>query len=485
MLLSKIFEIDSNLNIENLMTDSREKSEKAMFFCIKGLIYDAHQFVDQAIDNGAICIVHTSEILRKRPGIIYIMVDDVLEVLNGVVEKFYDYATTKMKVFAITGTSGKTTIAHWIKTVINEQINSGIIATDCIAYDTISYNSNCTTPDIVTMGKITKDMFDKKVRALAVEVSSHALETKRCDFIDVDVAIFTNLSNDHLDFHGSMDKYLDAKKKLFSNLKPSAMAIINKDDNYSDEIIDVCTGKYYTYGIEKDCDYRAINVDLNQDGATFDLLVHNRIYPINTNTLGYFNIYNLLACIAALHLNEIPLQYIIDKISNLQQVPGRMNKIICGQDFNVIVDLAHTPEGLEKVMTYARRITGIVNRLIVVIGAPGKKDKLKRSKLGQVCDKYCDLIILTTEDPRDENPADIASDISKGIAKKNYIYVEERTLAIEQAINNANKGDTVLILGKGDEKYFNKGLGKEYYEGDDALSRSSINERLGENENEN
>lgn len=474
MKLSNIFENAPEMEIESLNTDSRKKRPNSMFFCLDGFKTNGHQYIPQAIEKGAVCIVHSECLENYEEGIAYIKVENVMETLNKVVAKYYGKPSEKLFVFGVTGTNGKTTVTNLIKDIYNHYAPCGYIGTISIEYQDVKLEPDLTTPDAIMMHAILDDMVKKEVKAVALEVSSHGLEQKRVDAIDFDVAIFTNFTYDHLDFHGTMENYFNAKKKLFLHMKKEGVSILNVDDPMYAELYDACTTKVVTYGIEKNADYRADNIRLTTHQSKFTLHHKNKTYPVTTNLAAMYNVYNLLAAIAAVVESGIPIGSVLQHVSNLTQIEGRLESINEGQPFQVIVDFAHTPDGLEKVYEYAKTITPEGNDIIAVFGSAGKRDKPKRKVFGEISDQYCSSIVLTEDDPRDEDAKTIADDIRKGIKKTQTIFIENRYDAIRMAIEAANVNDTVLLLGKGDEEFMYREDGRSFWMGDHNAAKEII-----------
>lgn len=467
--LTELFENVPDIEIKSLMADSRKKRPDSIFFCVKGMMFDGHKFVDQAIDNGAKVIVYSDPIDTSRDDITYIRVKDVIHAFNKVADAFYGYPSHKLTMFGVTGTNGKSSISCMIRDILNEFEPTGYIGTISIQYGSVKLPPLLTTPDIDDLHGILKDMLDAGVKACALEASSIGIEQGRVDSIDFDVAIYTNLTHDHLDYHGTMTNYFHAKKKLFDSLKDEAIAITNVDDEYGMEIVKDTNAKVVTYGVDHPADYQAKNIQLLKDRTKFTLKVENMEYEVETNLVAKFNVYNLLAVIAALNMKGLDIESMLPYLNSLSQIEGRMQRISDGQPFNIVVDFAHTPDGIEKVCQYASAITPKGKRIIAITGSAGKRDVIKRPVFGKILDKYCDMIILTEDDPRDENPADIANEIASGIEKTNYIMILDRYAAIREAIDLADVNDTIIILGKGDEKFIYREFGRESYKGDDVL----------------
>ena len=485
MKCSDLFLKAPDVEIKTLFYDSRKKVENGMFFCMDGLVHDGHEFIPQAIKNGAVCIVHSKEIEEKQKGIVYIRVENVSDVMPQVAARFNGYPSKKMTVYGVTGTNGKSTITKVIKDIHSRFEPCGYIGTISISYGDVTLPPDLTTPDSLMIQSILSDMKKAGMKACALEVSSHGLEQKRANCIDFDIAIFTNLTHDHLDFHGTFENYLKAKCKLFEMIKEDGYCVINADDPVYEQVKNACNGQVVSYGIQNNATYRADDIQLGIEGTTFNLIYDEKSYPVRTNLVALYNIYNLLAAIAALHKHGFELEKILENVNDLQQVDGRMERIDEGQPFNVIVDYAHTPDGFEKIFEYAKMITPEDRSIIGVFGSAGRRDAKKRKVMGAIADKYCHNIILTDEDPRTDDPKEIVKNIKEGIEKANTVYIPQRADAIRQAIEIAHVKDTILILGKGDEDFMEYESGEEYYMGDQKAAKHAIRKYyLGIEENE-
>lgn len=474
MKLSKMFENAPDIEIEGLCLDSRIAKENDMYFCMEGMLHDGHEFINDVIKKGVKCIVHSKPIENMQKGVAYIQVENVGRTLNRIASLFYQHPSRKMTVFGVTGTNGKSTITSIIKDVYSNIHPTGYIGTISISYGDVTLPPSLTTPDAILIHKTMKDMVDAGMGACALEVSSHGLELGRVQSVDFDVAIFSNLTYDHLDFHGTIENYFEAKKKLFTNLKENGVAILNKDDEYYDELAQACTARVVSYGLHHDADYRADDIKIGTTGSTFTLIHKEKAYEITTNLVALYNIYNLVAAIAGMCESGVDIEKLIPYLRTLTQIKGRMERIDEGQMFHVIVDFAHTPDGMEKVFEYAKDITEEGHAIIAVFGSAGKRDTKKRKVFGEIASKYCDSIILTEDDPRDESPREIANEIKSGIHDTNNIFIEDRYAAIRQAIESANVKDTVLILGKGDEVFMYREFGREPWMGDHNVARHCI-----------
>ena len=399
--------------------------------------------------------------------------------MNKVARIFYARPSDKMKMYGVTGTNGKSTITNIIRDIINDKTPCGYIGTIAIKYGDIELQPNLTTPDALFLQSKLADMVRCGMKACALEVSSHGLAQHRVDGISFDCAIFTNLTYDHLDFHGTMENYFEAKTLLFKNLvKEDGVSVINKDDEKYGALKDCSKARVISYAINSEADYRAINIKMSSQGTQFDLVYSGHMYSVKTNLVGNFNVYNLLAAIAALNETGYDLERIIEKCAHIAQVEGRMERIDCGQPYNVIVDFAHTPDGMEKMMQFGRSVTMPGHRLIAVFGSAGKRDVHKRKVFGELADKYCDYIIVTEDDPRDEDPKEIAEQIKSGIQDTPHVFVQDRYEAIHQAISSAQEGDTVLLLGKGDESFIYRENGRAPWVGDNVAAKECIQASL-------
>ncbi|NBK98924.1 MAG: UDP-N-acetylmuramoyl-L-alanyl-D-glutamate--2,6-diaminopimelate ligase, partial [Erysipelotrichia bacterium] len=474
MKLSAIFENAPAIEITSLHTDSRTVKKQGMFFCLDGFVTNGHKYIQKAIEHGAVAIVHSEDIEHYDEHVTYIKVANVNDTLNKVVAKFYNHPSEKLLVFGVTGTNGKSSVTNIINDIYNHFAPCGYIGTIAITYQNVKLAPDLTTPDAILMNQILKDMVDADVKAVALEVSSHGLEQGRVDSIDFDVAIFTNFTYDHLDFHGTMENYFNAKTKLFKGMKKDGVSILNIDDPKFNDLYAICPTRVVTYGIEKEATYRANHIKLGTASSSFTLLYQEKEYEVTTNLVAMYNIYNLLAAIAAIVESGVAIEEVLAYVNGIKQIEGRLEMIEEGQPFQIIVDFAHTPDGLEKIYEYAKEITPDGSDIIAVFGSAGKRDKAKRKVFGEISDKYCDLIILTEDDPRDENPKDIANEIKEGIKNTKNVFIEDRYDAIRMAIESANVADTVLILGKGDEVFMYHEEGRVAWIGDHNAAKEII-----------
>lgn len=469
MNVKDFFDID--IEISEIMTDSRKKTTDAVFFAIEGLSRDGHDFIEQAISNGAIMIVHSKDLETYDPDVIYIKADDTLKCLNEFAAFFNDYPSKKMHVFGVTGTNGKTTISYMIYDILNRIDSCGYIGTLGYAYDKSMHEQYYTTPTAEQLQSILKEIYDNGCQNVAIEVSSQGLDLHRADTVDFDCVMFTNLTHDHLDYHKTFENYYKAKAKLFEIANKNGVAIINTDDEYGRRLYDECNIRKVSYGMDKG-DYHLENVELSDNRSSFDIIHEEKHYHIESNLLALYNVYNILCAFAALVESGYDPEVFIDFFKDISLIPGRMERIDEGQNFDVIVDFAHTPDGFNKIIDYARSICQ--GKIIVTFGMAGSRDRLKRPIIGEIVDEKCDEIILTSDDNHYERFEDIANEIMEGIKKKKAMIIEDRIEAIEYAISRCQSGDCLLILGKGDDDFNKVEDRKEPYPGDNNVAREIL-----------
>lgn len=478
MLLSKLFEGEKKLDVRGLALDSRKVEPGDMFFCLPGYEKNGHDYADMAVDKGAEFIVHCEDI-EKRPGITYIRVGDPRRELSRVCDIFYNYPSSKMLIFGTTGTNGKTTVSSIIREVFNHKMKCGYMGTLAVRYGDVDKLPNLTTPNQIEVHENLYDMAENGMEAAAIEVSSQGLATGRVDTVDFDCVIFTNLTHDHLDFHKTMGKYFEAKKLLFKRIKRSGIAVLNADDEPSIEGLKDCVNcRYVTYGTGRcgHADYMAKDIVFSNERTEFTLVNNNREYRIKSDLAAMFNVYNLLAAIAAMSECGMAIDQMIPHLENLKQVDGRVERIDEGQNFTVIVDFSHTPDGYEKMFAYAEDILCEGNNIYAVIGSNGKRDHAKRPEMGAIAAAHATEVVISTQDPRDEDPENIADEMILGMKGTDcrYSFVADREEAIRKCLSLPKAGDIVLLLGKGDEPYMYVGEGRIPYKGDHVIAHEAL-----------
>ncbi len=455
------------IDINTIKMDSREVEAGDLFVCIKGYTVDGHDFVKQAASNGAAAILAEKELETAVPTVTVANTSRALAMLAA---KFYDYPTTKFPLVGITGTNGKTTVTYLLESIFN-QINrkTGVIGTIQMKIGEVVYPVKNTTPDALFLQKKFNQMAEQNVEAAIMEVSSHALDQGRVYGCDFDVAVFTNLSQDHLDYHKDMDDYLRAKSLLFAQLGNTynegrkKFAVINEDDQAS-ELLKRSTAQHVmTYGCKNRAQVMAANIQLEATGTKFTLKTPTGEAEINSKLIGMFNVYNMLAASAAAIAVHIPLVSIKSAFENITGVSGRFEPVIAGQSFATLVDYAHTPDSLENVL---QTIKGFAKgKIYVVVGCGGDRDKTKRPLMAAIALKYADRAIFTSDNPRTEDPEAILHDMTEGVEADHYDVIVNRKDAITYAIKHAKDNDIILIAGKGHETY--QQIGEVKYDFDD------------------
>lgn len=353
-----------------------------------------------------------------------------------------------MKLIGVTGTNGKTTITYLVEKIFSAQYKVGVIGTINHHFGKKIIKAKNTTPGFIEMQKILQDMSIAGVNLVAMEVSSHGLHQNRVRGLNFSSAIFTNLTPEHLDYHGNMKNYFLSKAKLFKGLKKDSFAIINIDDKWGRDLLKLTKAKIITYGFDKG-DFFASDVKMNLDGISFNANFGKLRFNLSSSLIGRHNVYNILAAAACGISQNIPVESIINGIKKLKLVCGRLEAIEVGQSFKVFVDYAHTPDALENVILTLDKSKK--KRLILVFGCGGDRDRIKRPKMGRIASRLCDYCVITSDNPRSEDPQRIAGDIAKGISTDNFIIELDRFKAIKKALSLAKKDDIVLVCGKGHE----------------------------------
>ncbi|MGL4976848.1 MAG: UDP-N-acetylmuramoyl-L-alanyl-D-glutamate--2,6-diaminopimelate ligase [Cetobacterium sp.] len=415
----------------NLEYDSRKIKPGDVFIALKGALVDGHKYIDKALENGAVAVI-VSEEVELKGDVTYFLVDDLRNKLGIMASNFYGNPEKKLKIIGVTGTNGKTTTTYLIEQILGEEYVARIGTVEYKIGDEIIEAPN-TTPESLDIIKMSKKAVDKGLKYLVMEVSSHGLTSGRVDMLDFDVAVFTNLTPEHLDYHKDMDDYFEAKKILFKKLKNKENSIVNIDDFYGEKIAKEFGGMSYS---------------LNKD-ADLDL---NTIKEMKPTLLGKFNMYNILGAIGVGKLLGIDPSLIKERVGKIKGAPGRFEAVSIGQDFRVIVDYAHTGDALENILQGVKDL-GAPGKIITVFGCGGDRDKTKRPVMAEVAEKYSQLVIVTSDNPRTEKAEDIIEDILKGFKNKNYIVEIDRKEAIKKAVLKAEKDDIILIAGKGHETY--------------------------------
>jgi len=443
--------------VESIAYDSRRVQNHTLFVAIRGEKSDGHQFVDQAIEQGASVIVAEREIASPRATCL--VVDGSRLALADLSAAFYGRPAQKLKMAAVTGTNGKTTTTFLIKHICEKAgVRCGLLGTVQYEIGDRILPAIRTTPEALDIQELLAQIVNAGGRAAAMEVSSHALAQDRTRGIEWDVAVFTNLTQDHLDFHGTMENYFEAKAKLFLQLpsqskKKRASAVINIDDRYGEKLLDRIAGKspVITYGLGLHADFRASNYRTEFAGTSYQLDARGRSYLVRVPLIGRFNVANSMAALAAATALGVNLRDGVLSLARAPQVPGRLELVPAKRQFQIFVDYAHTDDALRNVLKTLRELRP--RKLIVVFGCGGDRDRKKRPLMARVADELADHAIITSDNPRKENPDAIINEVEKGFRSTHYEKIADRTEAIRHAAAMAQARDLVLIAGKGHEKY--------------------------------
>ena len=462
-----------NPRITGLATDSRKVRPGDLFVAIRGgQLEDRHGFVPQAIAAGAVAVVVEEPVQADTT---VVRVPSTREALGVFAEHFYGSPSRKLRMVGVTGTNGKTTTA----TLIHASLEAA--AGDCGLIGTVENRvggrrmpSDIGTPEAHDLQRLLKEMTDSGCTAAVMEVTSHGLALDRVCGIAFNTAVFTNFSRDHLDFHGSLESYLAAKKLLFDNLNPDARAVVNADDEATGRLLGNCCATVVSYGRSTTADVRIENAETDGRGTRMDLETRWGSLELNLALRGRFHQMNAAAAIAAGLAMDVDADTIADAIRDVQ-VPGRFESIQEGQDFSVIVDYAHTPDALGNVLRSAREFAE--GRLICVFGCGGDRDRGKRPQMGRISARMSDLTIVTSDNPRTEAPNSIIRDIVAGVGSADHLVEVDRRKAISLAIENASGGDLVVIAGKGHEDYQDIG-GRKIHFDDRQVARDVLSGRV-------
>ncbi len=470
------------IEVRGIHYDSRKIQRGDLFVAIKGTLADGHKFIDIAIANGAKAVVVENDAVLPdsyfmHAGVVKIVVGDTRRALAIISGNFFGHPARKLKLIGVTGTNGKTTTTYLIKQLLESSPSMrgkvGMIGTIEYVVGDERIPATHTTPESLELNQLFVQMVEKQCTHVVMEVSSHALQQNRVHGLEFAAAVFINLTQDHLDFHGTMESYFASKKILFDNLPASSCAVTNADDAWGLKIVGNTNGSTLTYGIAQKSDVHATNVSLSIDSTKFVIEHQNEKTEIQSQLVGRFNVQNILAgCSVAIALG-IPKPAIQSGVASLISVPGRFERIVSPAGWWAIIDYAHTPDALEKCLSTIREVLPLdsSNKIITVFGAGGDRDKTKRPLMGKIADTLSDVIIVTSDNSRTENPQTIIDDVCAGIQRKENVYADvDRRSAITKALSMAQRGDVVLIAGKGHEDYQVVGTTKNHFSDREIVS---------------
>lgn len=445
--LSELYNCNFDIPINDIKTNSKEVKPGDLFVCIKGVSTNRHDFISEAINNGACALIVEQEGNYKVP---YIKVENANNELALLSKKFYDNPLDKLNLIGITGTDGKTTTASIIRNMLGNNL-CGYIGTNGIYCLNEKQQEQNTTPDINKIYKYLNYFVKKNLKYATMEISSEALYRNRTNSLNLDVAILTNITEDHLDVHKTIENYIESKEKIFNLLKKNGVAIINRDDKYYNEISKVIDKKILTFGENKESDLILENIKEFSTGTIFNIIYKKNKYRILSPLIGKFNAYNIAAALLTLLHFGYSIEDSIEKITQISRVDGRCEMLSLPLKYNVVLDYAHTPNALKNILTYLNTIKK--RKIITVVGSAGGREKQKRKDMGNIVLKLSDLVIFTMDDPRNEKVDEIIDDMLSNTNNENYIRIIDREQAINYALKIAKKDDIVLIAGKGRDNY--------------------------------
>lgn len=437
---------EGNPDITSLACDTSTVKAGSLFFCLKGQKYDGHNFFRKAIGDGAVAVVCEHPLDTKA---LQIIVEDTRAVMSIAAKNFYNNCVDKLKVISIVGTNGKTSTSYILEAILsNFGYKTALIGTNGVFFNGQKHSNNLTTPDPIELHYWLKQMYLNKVDVVIMEVSAHAIALKKVEGIISDIAIFTNFSQDHLDFFDTMERYAEVKKSFFSE-KYAINSIVNIDDDLGREIA-TSAPNCVTYSAQDDADVVASDAVVGADKTTYKASVFGQKTAVETKLVGTFNVYNTLAAIAASSVLGVDIDTVTKAVSSIQSVSGRNETLIRSDGARIVIDFAHTPDGIRNILSFLRSTTK--GNLIVVFGCGGNRDKFKRPLMAEQVSQFADFAVLTNDNPRYEEPRLIARDVSARLTCK-YKVILNRSQATEYALSVAGALDTIVILGKGAEEY--------------------------------
>ncbi len=443
----------TDVNVKDVQIDSRKVATGTLFVAIRGALTDGHKFIETAVANGAVAIVCESLPKVKHPGVTYLEVENSNEAVSYIASNFYGEPSAKVNLIGVTGTNGKTTIATLLFKLFSALgYKCGLISTVQNQISQTVIPSTHTTPDAVSLNALIKQMVDEECDYVFMEVSSHAIHQHRTTALHFRGGLFSNITHDHLDYHKTFDEYIKVKKQFFDSLSANAFAISNADDKRGAVMLQNTNAKKYLYSLKTVADFKGKIIENALTGL--QMLVNEK--EVHFRLIGEFNAYNLLAVYGAAVCLGIDSDEVLTKLSALSGAEGRFDYTISKAKIIGIVDYAHTPDALENVLETVQKLRKGNEQIITVVGCGGDRDKTKRPVMAQVACDLSDRVVLTSDNPRTENPVDILHDMEQGLsstAKRKYIAIADRKEAIKTAVSFAKPDDIVIIAGKGHEKY--------------------------------
>ncbi|NLA63872.1 MAG: UDP-N-acetylmuramoyl-L-alanyl-D-glutamate--2,6-diaminopimelate ligase [Bacteroidales bacterium] len=445
---------DMNISVKEICSDSRKVESEFLFVAVAGVCTDGHDYISKAIEQGATVVVYDKAMIEEYfQRVTYIRVENSAKALAEIASTWYGNPSSKLKLVGITGTNGKTTIATLLyNTVRKLGYSAGLFSTVCNYVNDEAYPTSLTTLDTISLNQLMRKMVDAGCEYAFMEVSSHAIHQHRVHFLKFVGGVFSNLSQDHLDYHKNMLDYLNVKKQFFDKLPKNAFALTNIDDKNGRVMLQNSKASHYTYSVKNLADYKGRIFEKHFDGT--DIEINDR--ELTVQFVGVFNVYNLLAVYGTADLLGIPTEELLVTLSSLKPVAGRFQTIRSSNDVTAIVDYAHTPDALVNVLEAIREVLSSEGEIITVVGSGGNRDKTKRPIMAKESVERSNRVILTSDNPRFEDPQEILNDMLTGLTeeqKRHTLNILDRKEAIKTACNLAKPGDVVLIAGKGHEAY--------------------------------
>ncbi len=452
--------LHGDAEIDRMEYDSRRVKEGDLFCCVTGTFSDGHAFAPMAVESGAAALVVERELPINLPQLV---VANTRVAMAELAAALYGWPSREMKLVGVTGTNGKTSTTYMIKAVAEEMgLKVGLIGTIRNLIGDRVLDTERTTPESVDLQRILREMKNAGVELVVMEVSSHSLDQCRVHGIEYDVGVFTNLTQDHLDYHKTFDNYLAAKKKLFAQARA---AVVNVDDPHYAAITEGLSIPITTFGVREEADFSATEIEITTAGVAFDLRTPEGTTRMRVNIPGLFSVFNVMGAAAACELLGFPLESVKQGVGKMVSVSGRLEPLPTGgRDYTVLLDYAHTPDALENVL---KTIRGFAKgRVVTLFGCGGNRDKAKRPIMGEIAGRYSDFLIVTSDNPRDEEPMEIISMVLEGVNKSACakVVIEDRYAAIRYALEHAQPNDVILLAGKGHENYQEIGGGKRHFD---------------------
>ncbi|HJF32983.1 MAG TPA: UDP-N-acetylmuramoyl-L-alanyl-D-glutamate--2,6-diaminopimelate ligase [Sporosarcina psychrophila] len=443
--------------VTDIAVDSRAVNAGGVFVCIEGFTVDGHNYVKKAVDNGARVIVASKQVEVDLTKVAVVMVENTSRAISLLASRFYDYPSKRMTMIGVTGTNGKTSVSGIIQAILQQAgEKSAVTGTIGFDLDGTLYETENTTADVLTTQGMISRAAEEGCTTMTMEVSSHGLVEGRLAGTEFDIAVFTNLTHDHLDYHGTMDNYGQAKGLLFSqlgqDLEKRKFAVVNADDEWSNKLLEMTSYPVLTYGIRNEAVFRGSDIELRANGTTFRLTAPDGEFRVDMSLIGEFSVYNALAVIAALYAKGMMTEDIINYLGKISAVKGRMEQVPTELPITMYVDYAHSPDAIEKAIDAVLPYKKEGSRLIFVIGTGGNRDRIKRPIMAEKA-SVADYVVLTTDDPRDEPYDSILAELEAGMKHDQYACIGDRQKAVRHAVSIADHDDIIIFAGKGHEDY--------------------------------